>query len=91
MIPDFSKDMYKDDIRRYFLPAKIILESMYCWPDNDAFYVKIIGWFIFINICMVTIFHGAYLFRGANEIGVTISVAATFNALIEVSKYLSFS
>nr|QBB72935.1 odorant receptor [Protaetia brevitarsis] len=82
-LSDFSKDLYKDGVKRTILPAKIILQSICCWPDSDTAFALFVGWLLFANLFLILIFHAAYVFKHFNDIGDTIAVGVTVTTTIE--------
>lgn len=68
----------------YLLPAKIMLQSMCSWPDNDKFYTIFITWFCFINLVVAEIFHAAYVVANMYDIGDAVGAGATVTTTMEV-------
>ncbi|KAI4456977.1 odorant receptor [Holotrichia oblita] len=82
-VADFSRDVSKDGAKRVLLPAKIILQSMACWPDNNKLLIKITNWFCFYNLFLAEIFHTAYVVTHFHDIGDAVGAGATVTTTME--------
>nr|QBB72946.1 odorant receptor [Protaetia brevitarsis] len=75
------------------LPAKVLLESVCCWPDNTSSSRTITAWILFLNLMVAEIFHAAYVVVHASDISDAVSAGATvtttFEALVRVHIMLS--
>ncbi|GJQ83670.1 hypothetical protein Trydic_g14379 [Trypoxylus dichotomus] len=80
---DCSRDVYKDGAKRTLLPAKIMLQSLCCWPDNDRPLAKFMNWFCLGNLFVAEIFHAAYAFKHFRDIGDAVAAGATVTTTME--------
>ncbi|KAK9686023.1 7tm Odorant receptor [Popillia japonica] len=80
---EFSRDLNKDGAKRVLLPAKIILQSMACWPDNNRLLIRITNWFCFYNLFLAEIFHTAYVVTHFHDIGDAVGAGATVTTTME--------
>nr|QBB72979.1 odorant receptor [Protaetia brevitarsis] len=80
--------MLKDDIKRCFIPIKIYLEALCCWPYNRSAFIKFCAWFIFSNMLIAEIFHAAYVVTNIDDVGGAVGASATvitsFEALVRM-------
>ncbi|KAI4456978.1 odorant receptor [Holotrichia oblita] len=83
IILGFNKDVYKDCVKRSLLPGKVLLQGVCCWPDNEDWYMRFIGWFIFWNLIFIEIFHTAYALKNFKNIGDAVTVGATVTTTME--------
>nr|QBB72951.1 odorant receptor [Protaetia brevitarsis] len=80
---EFTKDVYKDGVKKCILPGKILLQSVCCWPDDESLFMKVVGWFLFWNLFVIEIFHAAYVFKNFKDIGDAVGAGATVTTTME--------
>ncbi|KAK9695292.1 7tm Odorant receptor [Popillia japonica] len=79
----FSQDMYQDGVKKRLLPAKILLQCVGFWPDDELPYGQIIGWLLFLFLLVPEIFNAAYVVIHCKDISEAVNVSITVTTFFE--------
>lgn len=76
--------MYQDGVKKCLLPAKILLQTVCLWPDDELPHGKAIAWMLFSFLFVTEIFHAAYTLKYGKDIKEAVSASITVTTTFEV-------